>query len=335
MEAELAEVKREIAAIKFLLSDRRVGDPENPYIAVYEASSKEKLENYLTQLQTEKHDLQTKENLLLQKDIAQTQAGNRFISYRCLDKIFSLEMLVAPEPDWEHVKRCIVQFSNDLAVGQGIAVSPRLILTALHGTVQNGTPFNITNILSEARSGAVFNQWFEVNVRDIALIKLNDDQQPFQHFLNILERPVKQNEKIMVVSMIPNLLGVLKFASQDSKVFMIEDTTLCRAQYYAIDGFSGCGAITEVQPNGEVLVVGVHVASHDNTEEPPPIKKLKGSKAADHESVSSSSNSLSKSIHGHTAYSLICIANLVPELMTEISNDRLPAQTPTITATNP
>jgi len=315
MEAKIAEVEREIAAIKFLLSDRRVGDPENPYIAVYEDYSKAELKEQNGKLQTEKHDLQTKENLLLQKEIAQTQA--------------------APEPDWEHVKRCIVQFSNDLAVGQGIAVSPRLILTALHGTVQNGTPFNITNILSEARSGAVFNQWFEVNVRDIALIKLNDDQQPFQHFLNILERPVKQNEKIMVVSMIPNLLGVLKFASQDSKVFMIEDTTLCRAQYYAIDGFSGCGAITEVQPNGEVLVVGVHVASHDNTEEPPPIKKLKGSKAADHESVSSSSNSLSKSIHGHTAYSLICIANLVPELMTEISNDRLPAQTPTITATNP
>jgi hypothetical protein len=67
MEAELMEVKREIAAIKFLLSNRRVGDPENPYILVYEHYTME-------QLVIKENNLQTKENILLQQQLVAVQS---------------------------------------------------------------------------------------------------------------------------------------------------------------------------------------------------------------------------------------------------------------------
>jgi hypothetical protein len=75
MEAELLEVKREIAAIKYLLSARSVGDPENPYIKVYEQYAIEELKIIMNHLQTEKHDLQTEKNILLQLVATQTSAG--------------------------------------------------------------------------------------------------------------------------------------------------------------------------------------------------------------------------------------------------------------------
>jgi hypothetical protein len=80
-----------------------------------------------------------------------------------------------------------VQFSNLLVAGQGIVVSPRLILMALRGTA-----FQITSLSSMELN--VYKQWFKEKEVDIGLIRLAEDQMPFQHFLNILERPVTQRE---------------------------------------------------------------------------------------------------------------------------------------------
>lgn len=219
------------------------------------------------------------------------------------------------------MKLCVAQISNKLGDGQGIVISPHFLMTALHGSYDVGAPFTIKFITGEVKHGTLYKQWYEADERDISLIKLNKKQSPFQHWLRVLERPIEINEKIGVLSLMPNLKNKLKFAYQETKIFLIEDTTLCRSQYYAMDGLSGCGAITEVQPDGEVMVVGVHVASHNNTEKPPPVKKVKKSTAADAKSVSASVSSLSGSMHGHSSYCLICIANLVPELMTEIAKD--------------
>jgi hypothetical protein len=75
MEVELLEVKRKIAAVEFLLSDRRVGDPENPYILVYENYTMEELKTEKRDLQTEKNNFQTKENILLQQQLVAVQSS--------------------------------------------------------------------------------------------------------------------------------------------------------------------------------------------------------------------------------------------------------------------
>ena len=65
-------------------------------------------------------------------------------------------------------------------------------------------------------------------------------------------------DKVSVLSLQLGFGGGLDFAKQDSKIFMLDsNTTLCRAQYYAKDGLSGSGVVTEVR-GGEVKVIGVH-----------------------------------------------------------------------------
>ena len=45
--------------------------------------------------------------------------------------------------DWNRVKSCVVQISNVLSTGQGVVVSPTLIMTALHGSFFAGDAFAI------------------------------------------------------------------------------------------------------------------------------------------------------------------------------------------------
>ena len=216
-----------------------------------------------------------------------------------------------------------IQNKGELIIksGQGVAVSPRLILTALHG-MEVGTDFDITSLSGTQSSGAVAVASYEDNKVDIALLRLKDGQTPFQHWLPVATRPIEIEERVSVVSLQPGLAGGFGFASQPTRIYMVDhDTALCRAQYYAMDGLSGSGIITAPNPaDGRVYVVGVHVASHDSTEAPPPIKKKKGG-VADAESLSRSSDALARAIHGHSSYCFICVANMVPEIMEAISQD--------------
>ncbi len=155
------------------------------------------------------------------------------------------------------------------------------------------------------------------------MLQLADTEEPFPYFLDVVSRDIRYKENISVLSLQNGMGGVLDFSCQSSSIFMFDsDTTLCRAQYYAADGLSGSAVITEVESDGKVKVVGVHVATRDATEKVEPIERVsKKSKAADFESVSSSSRSLSKNIHGHIAYCMICIASKVDGLLGIIQGD--------------
>jgi len=227
--------------------------------------------------------------------------------------------------DWDLIRKSMVRFRNSgeltLKSGQGVAVSPRLILTALHG-MEVGTEFEMTSLSGEVSSGVAVVVSYEENKVDIALIRLKEGQNLFQHWLRVATRRIEIQEQVSVVSLQPGLAGGIGFASQPTTIFMFDpDTAMCRAQYYTMDGLSGSGVIAALNPaDGSAVVVGVHVASHDSTDTPPPIKKMKGG-TADAESVSRSSDSLANAIHGHTSYSIICVANMVSEIMDAISLD--------------
>jgi len=140
----------------------------------------------------------------------------------------------------------------------------------------------------------------------------------FPAFLDdVLARDVRRQEKVTVLSLQRGMGGADDFATQPATIYMFDtNTTLCRAQYYAADGLSGSGVITEVEGDGNVRVIGVHVLTHDATDPPMPIERAsKKSKSADFESVSSNSSTHAKNIHGHIAYCMICIASKVNGLV--------------------
>lgn len=194
----------------------------------------------------------------------------------------------------------------------------------MHGLYVYGTQFDVS-LKNETATKAVFlaHEWF-VNERvDIALLKLQDNEAPFSNSLDVLNREVRFQEKISVLSLQNGMGGVLDFASQEASIFMIDsNTSLCRAQYYAEDGLSGSAVVTEVEKDGHVKVIGVHVLAHDATVKADPIERAsKKSKSADFDSVSSHSETTANNIHGHIAYCMICVAYKVPGLLDIIQND--------------
>jgi hypothetical protein len=226
--------------------------------------------------------------------------------------------------DWDLIRKSVVSFRNSgeltLKSGQGVAVSPRLILTALHG-MDVGTEFEMTSLSGEVSSGVAVIVSYEENKVDIALIRLKEGQHLFQHWLRVATRRIEIQEQVSVVSLQPGLAGGIGFASQPTTIFMFDpNTALCRAQYYTMDGLSGSGVVAASNPaDGSVVVVGVHVAASHDT--PCPINGTKG-ETADTDTLSQNSDSSANAIHhGSMSYSTICVANMVPEIMDAITQD--------------
>ena len=215
----------------------------------------------------------------------------------------------------------VVRFQNVLKRGQGVVVSPQLVMTAVHGQCRVGTEFEIISLSNCKRQGVLDMICYKENRVDIALLRLKDGQPPFERWLRVSPRSAR-GEKLSVLSLPDNIFtGNMVFSVQGAEIHnFYEETALARAQYYSSDGMSGAPIVSGVQSDGSVLVIGVHVAAHDDTEAPPAIKKVKGV-AAEADSVSDSAASLAKSIHGHSSFCLMCIASEVPEIMDAISRD--------------
>jgi hypothetical protein len=163
---------------------------------------------------------------------------------------------------------------------------------------------------------------YEDMLVDIALLELQVDQQPFSSFVPIAAAPVMLGQKIYVFGRIIELRsGETMPVWTESQVIAVHPHgTLFRSNYTGYDGLSGAGIVVVERINNQYRLAGVHVATHDDTESPPPIKKLKSS-AADADSASASNDSLAKSIHGRTAYCLICEICRVSELIQFIVDD--------------
>jgi hypothetical protein len=196
---------------------------------------------------------------------------------------------IQQKTDWGQVQQSIVRFGNVLKSGQGVAVSPRLVITALHCNCDIGTSFEFTSWPFETkRSGFVHVVCHDVDRVDIALLRLDDGQPPFECWLDIMTRPPGQLEDIRVLSLQHGVAGGLGLSVQGTSIYMFDSgTTLCRAQYFADFGLSGCGVILKYQSDGSALVVGVHAAFR----------------------------------HESAQYCLICIASMVPEIMEAVARD--------------
>ena len=227
-----------------------------------------------------------------------------------------------PIPDWTSAEQSIVKIHNKLKEGQGVAVSRSLVMTALHGSFVVGDSFDIVSIDKKKRKAKVVGIWFEKNVVDVALLQLNPKSSRFDVWLDIFRRDVRLKERITVLSIEDGMNGGYGFACQDASIYMFDpNTKLCRSQYYSADGHSGCAVVTKIDSHGKFHVIGVHVSSHDSTVAVPPMKKAKGEKYVDYISLTNSNDAHSRNIHGHSAYSLICLANTVPSLLRVVDDD--------------
>lgn len=189
-----------------------------------------------------------------------------------------------------------------------VAISLRRAVTALHGKIPLNSPVQITTRSGVHLSGIVEFERFEKDMVDIAVILL-DVGSEFNHFIPWIEQPVVLTQSITVVGIrYANAGDTVNTYARVTTVDMIEEfgpsSALFQAQYYSFDGCSGAGVVTATV-NNIVKVVGVHVASHEDTAKAGKRKRKFANFEASVQSV----------IHGHKAYSLVCEIARVPDLV--------------------
>jgi hypothetical protein len=197
----------------------------------------------------------------------------------------------------------------------GVAISNKRALTALHGRVPVNTPVTITTRNGTKIIGRVEFERFEKNMVDVAVIVLGSST-VFNDFMPYSDQPVRLAQPIAVIGLrYSSFCDTVGTYAQISAVESIENlgdnSALFQAQYYNFDGCSGTGVITAAV--GNVLrVVGVHVASHDDT-------TLGGPRGKKKRTISDLKASVVSAIHGHTSYSLVCEIARVPDLLALLS----------------
>ena len=190
--------------------------------------------------------------------------------------------------------------------GNAVAVTETKALTALHGKCSVGDEVTLVDSSGRKRRATViYSQFAELQV-DIAVVEVCAGENVFSIFIPVCAEQVHLLQQIFIIGMKPDLSDreSSMYASSGQVTYIEPSVPLFRSAYSCQDGLSGAGVIATVE-GGKYHVVGVHVASHDDTKAPPPIKKKKGG-VASADSVSESNQSLSDSIHGHTSFSLIC-----------------------------
>ena len=90
-------------------------------------------------------------------------------------------------------------------------------------------------------------------------------------------------------------------------------SALFQSTYYSLDGCSGAGIVTTLK-NDIISVVGVHVASHEDSKHTVPIKGKKKRTLSDLEA------SVRSDFHGHSSYCLVCETARVPDLTEFLRN---------------
>ena len=231
------------------------------------------------------------------------------------------------EPDWRRNKDLledIFQSSMSIAIsiskrkclrGSAIAISATKALTALHGRVKEGTNVSLRDRHGNELKGTVSLSIFEEDKHDIAVITLAEPHK-FTHFVPMASTPVALGDALLIISYTSDNRDNYGLNLKRSYVErVVDNTSLLHSQYYSTEGMSGCGVIVS-NHKSTPQVVGVHVGSHDSTIAVQPTKKLKTQnfdKFIDQYNLNVVR--INSNIHGHGAYTLICEAIRVPEVV--------------------
>ena len=219
------------------------------------------------------------------------------------------------EPDLSFLQASLWMHYGELS-GNAIAISPRRALTALHATVAVGTAVSLRTSKGAHHNARVVYCSYSPLEYDIAVIESNEDQPDFKKTIDVARHPVTLGQKLRIIGL-KNINNETCDYLADCQVNVIHDSSsIIESDYTSHDGLSGAGIITVFEGDAYHLV-GIHVASHDSTSEPPTKKKEKRTP----QELGKDVDSLSDDLHGHRAYTLICEAIRVPGLIEFLSSN--------------
>ena len=144
------------------------------------------------------------------------------------------------EEELEHIMRSAIYLSITKGngrravtyVGSGVAVSPKKALTAFHGLFKVGDQVEICTRSGITMAGTIGFDRFSSQSVDITVIDLTGDIE-FESYVPCSEVPVKNGQRLVIVSLGVTTTGEYEKATDFSRVRLIErDTALFQATYY-------------------------------------------------------------------------------------------------------
>jgi hypothetical protein len=187
-----------------------------------------------------------------------------------------------------------------------VAITPRRALTALHTNVTIGTEVGLRTTRGIERFGTVVFCSFRPFEVDIAVVELAMGEADFEHTIEIAQHPVRIGQEIRILGLKKNRhdeIGPYFARCEVNYIDPSVESSIIESDYTSHDGLSGAGIITIVE-GSRYHVIGVHVASHDETVAPPNQKKPKRTLKETGEDL----DSISSGLRGHRAYTMICEA---------------------------
>ena len=197
--------------------------------------------------------------------------------------------------------------------GNAVAVTANRALSSLHGLILENSPVELVDFRGKKRKATVILSRFTQNEVDMVLLQLSADETPFDAFIEICRVPVQLGQQLALVGLASNSQNDTTTYFKTFQVALIDAGAIFQSTYCARNSLSGSAVIVSIDTGG-FHVVGVHVGTHDDTGPPPINKKRKGGHASA-DDVEESQKSLADSLHGHTAFCLICEVARVPDIL--------------------
>ena len=198
------------------------------------------------------------------------------------------------------------------STGNAVAIDSKRALTALHVDVKINTILTLRTMNGHKLNARVVFCAFSEHEFDIAVVELLPGEADFLHFVELARRPVIIGQYMTILGMKKNIhddLGYYRATCQANFIDPSENSAIIQSDYTSHKGLSGAGIFVIIE-DGQYHLVGVHVASHDETSAPP--NKLQKNRTK--KQLGDSVDSLSDDIHGHRAFTMICEAYRVPDL---------------------
>lgn len=170
-----------------------------------------------------------------------------------------------------------IHIKINLETRNGVAISEKKAVTAVHGKYSVGQVMDIVNIHGHSKHGTINFVLYEASKHDIAVVELTDFD-AFDHFIPFRTQPLEIDKELRIIGL--RDVGNGEYTESVRRTAMeesIKDTSIFHATYYATEGLSGAGAVVTITEGGCCYVVGVYVGKHDDTdalsEEETPKKK--------------------------------------------------------------
>jgi hypothetical protein len=197
----------------------------------------------------------------------------------------------------------------------------------LHEKIKNGVKVCVMSGRGQKLQAKVVFSRYNPGKVDISVLEL--DTEEFKHFMPAHCQKVNELDDIFVIGMKLQDDVSENFVAQGQVNSLRKKCSIFESDYAGCAGLSGAPVVTIIE-QGELRVVGVHVAVHGDSAEDGGVESISSeqeSQPATRRQLSDGLTTLSQASHGRSTYAMICELARVSGLQAFISKRGMVADT--------